>query len=63
MPHFDASAKVSIGTTSTFHVSEMDMGPIIPKPAPQDSGACGATYSDTRSEGVRVIPAMPCDAT
>ena len=64
LPHFDASAKVSIGTTSTFHISEMDMGPILPKPVPQDSGACGATsYSDTRSEDVRVIPAMPRDAT
>lgn len=27
--------QVSIGTTSTFHVSEMDMGPVIPKPVPE----------------------------
>lgn len=33
----DAVPPVSIGTTSTFHVSEMDMGPVIPNPMEQST--------------------------
>lgn len=33
----DAVPPVSIGTTSTFHISEMDMGPILPNPMEQST--------------------------